>query len=110
MLGALDIDEASDKSVGQQLKEALRKNAGRVIDLTLTLTLAPTLALALALALTLTLTLTPTLALALTLALTLTPTLTLTPGGRLPPWRLCRPAEEDGQVPGALTLTSYPNP
>ena len=34
MLGALDIDESSDKSVGQQLKEALRKNAGRVIDLT----------------------------------------------------------------------------
>ena len=33
MLGALDIDESSDKSVGQQLKEALRKNAGRVIDL-----------------------------------------------------------------------------
>ena len=33
VLGKLDIDEHSDKSVGQQLKDALRANAGRVIDL-----------------------------------------------------------------------------
>ena len=33
VLGKLDIDEASDKSIGQQLKEALRANSGRVIDL-----------------------------------------------------------------------------
>ena len=33
VLGKLDIDEQSDKSVGQQLKDALRANAGRVIDL-----------------------------------------------------------------------------
>ena len=53
--------------MGQQLKEALRKNAGRVIDLTLTLALAVTLALALTLTLTLALTLTPTPILALSL-------------------------------------------
>jgi len=33
ILGKIDIDEDSDKSVAQQLKEALANNAGKVIDL-----------------------------------------------------------------------------
>ena len=33
MLGNLDLDETSGKSVADQLQETLQKNAGRVIDL-----------------------------------------------------------------------------
>ena len=60
-LQGLDIDEESDVPVAQQLRNALSKNAMRVIDLFrewLALTLARTRTLALTLARTLTLTLT----------------------------------------------------